>query len=127
METFRECGWPAFVVLGLGGLAVLAGLVALAVAIFKPRVGLVLGVVALAVSCSVPAMGAGGTVLGRSKVDEALSGGGIDPTHKERIRQVGYQEAGQCTTLGASLGALPLVLSLVALGVAALRRKPAPQ
>jgi len=125
MEMFRECGWPAFAVLGLGVLAVLAGMLALGVAIFRPRAGLVLGVVALAVSCSVPAMGAGGTVMGRGRVDEALSGASVDPGAKQRIRAQGYQEAGQCTTLGASFGALPLMLALGALAVGALRKKPA--
>lgn len=124
METFRECGWPAFAVLGLGVVAVLAGLIALAVAIFRPKVGLVLGVMALAVSCSVPAMGAGGTVIGRGAVDSAVSGGAVDPAQAERIRQLGYQEAAQCTTLGASFGALPLLLALAAIAVGALRRTP---
>ena len=60
MEMFRECGWPAFVVLALAMVAVLLGMVALGVAIARPRAGLILGVVALATSCSVAAMGAGG-------------------------------------------------------------------
>jgi hypothetical protein len=120
---FRECGWPAFAVLGLTVLAFLAGMIALGVAIFRPRVGVVLGAVALGVSCSVPAMGVGGTTIGRGVVDEAVSGGSIAPDQRERIRQVGYQEAAQCTTLGLSFGALPGVLALAALGVGAARRK----
>lgn len=126
MEMFRECGWPAFAVLGLGILAVLAGMIALGVALFRPRAGLVLGAVALAVSCSVPAMGAGGTVIGRGAVDSAVTGA-VEPAQAERIRQLGYREAAQCTTLGASFGALPLVLALAALALGALRKKPAPQ
>ena len=69
MEMFRECGWPAFVVLALAMVAVLVGMVALGVAIARPRAGLILGVVALATSCSVAAMGAGGTVIGKNATD----------------------------------------------------------
>jgi hypothetical protein len=124
MEMFRECGWPAFAVLGLGGLGFLVGFVALAVAIASPRAGVVLGTVALAVSCSVPAMGVGGTLIGRNKTDEALAGVG-SPEDRERIRELGHHEAGQCTTLGVGVGALPLVLALAALTLGALRKKPA--
>lgn len=123
MEMFRECGWPAFAVLGLAILSVLFAMVALGVAIAKPRLGVVLGGVALAVSCSVPGMGAGGTMLGRSTVDDAVSGASIAPDQRERIRAEGYQEAGQCTSLGLSFGALPGVLSLAALGLGGLRRR----
>lgn len=124
MEMFRECGWPAFVVLALAMVAVIVGMVALGVAIARPRAGLLLGVVAVAVSCSVPAMGAGGTMIGKSAVDRALSGPSVDPAQGERIRRVGYAEAGQCTNLGASFGVLPLVLAVAAIGVGALRKRP---
>ncbi|MFO0571234.1 MAG: hypothetical protein U0263_36730 [Polyangiaceae bacterium] len=127
MEAFRECGFPAFLVLALGILAVLGGLVALGVAIAKPRAGLVLGVVALALACVVPAAGVGGTLLGRQKTDEAVSGVSIDEGQRERIRIQGYAEASQCTTIGAGAGALPFVLALAALGLAVARRKSAPQ
>lgn len=127
METFRECGWPAFAVLGLGILSVLLAMVALGVALARPRVGLVLGGVALAVSCSVPGMGVGGTMMGRSTVDAAVSGASISPDQRERIRAQGYQEASQCTSLGVGFGALPGVLSLAALALGGLRRRARPQ
>ena len=123
MQMFRECGFMAFVVAFIGIVAVLLGIVALSLAIFKPRWGVVLGVVALAVSCSTPGAGALGTVLGKQKTDEALSGESVSPEDKARIREMGYAEAGQCTTLGASFGALPLLLGLAALGLGLLRRK----
>ncbi len=125
MEMFRECGWPAFVVLALAMVAVLVGMVALGVAIARPRAGLILGVVALATSCSVAAMGAGGTVIGKNATDRALSGAGVNPEQRERIRVVGYAEAGQCTSLGAGFGALPLVLAAAAIVVGLLRKKSA--
>ncbi|MBI3206996.1 MAG: hypothetical protein HYZ29_35995 [Myxococcales bacterium] len=127
MEMFRECGWPAFAVLGLGVLSVLLAMVALGVAIARPRVGLVLGCVALAVSCSVPGVGVGGTTLGKSTVDAALSGASVAPEQRERIRAQGYQEAGQCTSLGVGFGALPWVLSVAAVAVGGLRRRAQPQ
>lgn len=123
MEAFRECGFMSFAVLLLGVIAVVLGLIAVALALLKPRIGLVLAVVALAASCGVPGSGAAGTLLGRMKVDEAVSGGAINPEMRERIRAVGYAEARQCTTLGGVVGALPLVLALGALGVAFARRR----
>lgn len=123
MDMIRECGFMAWVVLALGVLAVLVGLIALAVAIFKPRVGLALGVLALAVSCGVPGAGVAGTAYGRSVTESALSGPSVDEETKARIREQGHAEAAQCTTLGLGTGALPLLLSIAALGVAFFRRK----
>lgn len=126
MEMFRECGWPAFVVLALGVVAALLALTAIAVAIARPRAGLILGVVALAVSCSVPGTGVGGTLMGKKKVDEVVDSGAVSPDVVERIRKVGYQEAAQCTNLGLGVGSLPLLLAVVAIGLGFLRRNARP-
>jgi hypothetical protein len=126
MEAFRECGFPAFLVLALAIIAMVVGIVALSLAILKPRWGLVLSALALAVSCSVPGSGAAGTAYGRQMVEDAVGGESIDPSMRQRILKQGYQEAGQCTTLGVGFGALPLLLSLGALGVAFARRRTKP-
>ncbi len=126
METFQECGWPAWVILLFTIVSVAVSLVSLGLAIVKPRVGVVFGVVAVGVALSPAAMGGIGTLRGRSVVDEVLKSGAIDPEQHARIRAEGYREAGQCTTLGLSFGALPLLLSAAGLGVALARRKRAP-
>lgn len=123
MEMFRECGFMAFVVSGASLLALALALVALALAIFKPRWGLVLSVVALCAACSSPAAGVAGTLLGRQKVAEVLDSRGLDPAQAERIRREGELEAAQCTNLGLAAGALPALASVVALGVSAVRRR----
>src|SRR5262245_35324641 len=69
MENVREGGWPAFAALGVGGLAILVSVVALALALIKPRIGLILGVVALTVSFGPVAVGFGGMMWGRQQVD----------------------------------------------------------
>ena len=125
MEMFRECGFMSLVASGLALLAAVAALVALALAIWKPRWGLILGVVALAVSCSPPAAGAVGTVMGKKKVEAVLESTGIDPAQRERILREGEAEAAQCTNVGLLGGALPLLLSVASLGVALVRRRGA--
>jgi hypothetical protein len=126
MEAFRECGFPAFAVLALTIVAMVIGLVAVSLAILKPRIGLILSALALAVSCSVPGTGAAGTAYGRRMVEGAVSGASVAPELRERIRQQGYAEAAQCTSLGVGFGALPLLLSLGALGLAFARRRAKP-
>ena len=127
MQMIRECGFVAYVVLALGLLAVVVALVAVSIAILKPRIGLVLSVLALAVSCGAPGAGVAGTLWNRSKIEDALSGASVDPSQRERIREIGQAEAAQCTTLGLGTGALPLLLSIAALGVAFMRRKARPE
>jgi hypothetical protein len=123
MTMIHECGLISFAILALGGLALAVCLVAVALALWKPRVGLVLSVLAVAASCGVPALGVVGTMYGRSITEGAISGASIDPDVKARIREAGYAEAAQCTTLGAGTGALPILLSFAALSVAFLRRQ----
>ena len=126
METFQACGWPAFATLGAGMLAAVVALVALSLAIFSPKTGLAVAALALAFACSPAGAGALGTVHGRSVVDGAVSGASIDPAQRERIREIGYQEAAGCTTIGLVASGPALLFASVALMVAFVRRKPAP-
>ncbi len=123
MESFRECGWPAFLSLGLGILATLVGVVALSMALLKPRASLVVGVFALASALGAPGAGVLGMVLGRQQTDAALAGPAISPDQKELIRVEGYREAGLCVPVGASLGVLPMVMAGLAIAVAVVKQK----
>lgn len=111
MEAFRECGFPALIILLCAVLAAVLALTAFAIAFAKPRIGLVLGLVALVLAFATPVVGVVGTSLGRAKVDAALSGG-LDPAVIPRLRAQGYAEAAQCTSLGAFGSGLPLLLSV---------------
>jgi hypothetical protein len=125
MEMFRNCGWPAFGALGVGILATLVGVVALALALMKPRVGIVVAVVAVAMSLGAPGVGVMGMYLGQQRVDDALSGPAVSPELKQRIREVGYDEARQCVPVGASIGVLPLIVAGIALAVGFARKNSA--
>jgi hypothetical protein len=122
MQMLFECGAAGYLVLGLTLLALLFALVAVGVAVLRPRIGILIAAVAVAASCTPGGAGILGTQLGRAKVDAVLAGPAIDPEVRERIRNVGYAEAAQCTPLGLGGSVPPLVLALVALAVAAARR-----
>jgi hypothetical protein len=122
MEMFRNCGWPAFGALGVGILATLVGVVALALALVKPRVGIVVGVVAVAMSLGAPGVGVIGMYWGQQQVEDAISGPSVSPEVKERIRQVGFEEAQQCVPVGASIGVLPLIVAGIALALGFARK-----
>lgn len=107
MDAFGECGWPAFVVIGASGTGLVFSLAALAVAFFKPNIGLAMAALALAYGCTPGAVGVYGTHSGKSLVDAAVSGASLRPEQRERIRAIGYQEAETCT--GVALFYLALV------------------
>ncbi|MBK9266043.1 MAG: hypothetical protein IPM54_40445 [Polyangiaceae bacterium] len=117
MESFRECGWPAFAALAAGILATLVAITALALAVAKPRGSILLGVLALAMSLGAPGVGFAGMIWGRQQTDAALSGPSISPEFKQKIREAGYDEAGQCVPVGASIGVLPFVVAGIAIAV----------
>jgi hypothetical protein len=123
MESFRDCGFLAFLSLALGILATLIGVVALALALIKPRTGLIIGVLALASSLGAPGAGVLGMIWGRQKTEAAIAGPWIAPEQKERIRVEGYREAGLCVPVGATIGVLPLVMAAIAIAVGAVRPK----
>ena len=122
MEMFRNCGWASFGALGVGILATLVGVVALALGLVKPRTGFVVGVLALAMSLGAPGVGVLGVLHGRHVVEEATSGGSISPELKDKIRAMGYEEASQCVPVGASIGSLPFVVALLAMAVGFARK-----
>lgn len=128
MESFQECGWPAIAILLLSVLALGAGVVAIILAATRhPRAGVVLSGLALVMALGALAGGPLGAAYGRRFVDDVVSGESISPEQRERIREIGYAEAGKCIPVGLSLGAVPALISFVALGLslAAGRRQSA--
>ena len=96
-------------------LATPLALVALSVALLRSRVSRLLSWVALVVCLFPFGIGVAGQQLGRSKVDQVISGPEIDPAYRGRIRDEGYREADQCLAVGGTLSALPALLALCAL------------
>jgi hypothetical protein len=124
LEVLQECGWPSWLCLLAGLLAVALSAVAVGMALLRGRASVVLAWAALAVALSPTGIGALGMVHGRSRTNEIVTGSFVDPTQRERIREEGYRQAGSCVTVGGSLTVPPLLLAAIALGAAyALRRK----
>lgn len=119
MESFRECGWASFVSLGAGFIALILGIAALAVALGKPRAGVLVGALALVFSFGPPVVGFLGMLWGRHQTDAILASGVIDASVGNELQTQGYAEAAQCLPVGISIGVLPLVLAGVALVIAA--------
>jgi hypothetical protein len=119
VETFKMCGWPAWVILlfAIMGIGLAVGGLLLSIA-KKPLGGAIVAGVALLVSLGSMGMGPVGAMLGRSMTEDALGSGAIDASQAERIRQAGYEEADGCNKVGLSLGAFPLLASLGSLALA---------
>ena len=127
LPGFCDCGWASFVILLVTVLGLLLGVVALVLGAM--RTGWVGAGIAIAVVCLGlvdGAVGVGGMLHGRSRVEAAVSGASLDPTLKRRIMDQGYQEAQTCATAGALNGATLAVFGLAGIGLAmALRKKAA--
>jgi hypothetical protein len=117
MESFRNCGWASFVMLFMGLMGLTACVLALVLTLMRRPVG---GMISAGASLlfAVMSFGTGplGAMYGRQVTDSAIET--VDPALREKIRQVGYQEADSCVDVGISLGAMPLVAGVIALGVA---------
>ncbi|HYQ01154.1 MAG TPA: hypothetical protein VER96_20930 [Polyangiaceae bacterium] len=123
-QMFQECGWPSWLSLFFGIAGFWLSIVALVIALFRGRARVPLAWLALAVALVPAAVGALGMQLGRAKVDEVLKTPFVDASQRERIREVGYQEAGSCVAVGGVFSAPALLITLSALACAyALRRK----
>lgn len=129
MESFKECGWPAFGILFVAGVGFTISIVGLVVSLTqKPRPGMLVSIVGLVISLLAIGIGPLGAMHGRTITDEAIAGVAVEPGVRERIRAQGYQEAGQCIKIGFVVGALPTVLALlgIAAGAAGARKASAP-
>lgn len=124
MESFRECGWPAFVAAGAGTLAILMAVAALSLALVKPRTGLTLGILAMVMSCGPAGIGFAGMLYNRHQIDTILTSGVVSADKTEEIRAVGYHEAGQCVSVGGTIAVLPFVLAglAIAIGLGTVRK-----
>jgi hypothetical protein len=97
-------------------LALVASIVAFTVSLARAKIARLMAGLALVVSIGPIGLGSIGRAVGRAKVDRAI--GYAAPEYKERIRVEGYSEADGCVTIGAVLGTVPFVASLIALGLA---------
>jgi hypothetical protein len=112
VETFKECGWPGWIILLLGLVSLGVSLLALVLILLKkPTGGVIAGALAALLGLSSIGMGPVGTMLGQQVTDQVLAGESIDPSMRERIRLQGYEEARGCITVGVSLGAVPVLAS----------------
>lgn len=123
MESFRNCGWPAFAALGMGTLAMIMAVAAIAIALLKPRMGVIVAIVALAMSVGPGGVGFLGMLWQRQQVDSILAAGVIEPQSIERIRAIGYEEAAQCVPVGGVISVAPMFFAGIALVVSLVRKK----
>ncbi len=118
---FMQCGWPAWAVLALAAVGAMLGVVSMVLAIARRR-GLAFAAsgATLALALIVLAGGAAGRAMGRSMTDEVLAL--VDTAHREEIRAAGYGEAESCVAVAYPGAAVPGLLGVVGLIVAAVLR-----
>lgn len=126
MESFKECGWPGFLILFVAGIGFTAGVTGLILSLTqKPRPGKMVSIAGLVVSLFAIGIGPLGTMYGRKFVDDVVSAEAIEPSLREKIREQGYREAAQCIKVGVFAGALPTLLAAMGVVIGILgSRKP---
>jgi hypothetical protein len=124
MESFKNCGWASFLMLFMGLMGLTACVLALVLTLVRRPVG---GMISAGASLVLALMSFGtgplGAMYGRQVTDSVVDSNAIDPSRREQIRQMGYQEADSCIPVGLSLGATPLVAGVIALAVALRAKK----
>ncbi|HLM72071.1 MAG TPA: hypothetical protein VK459_05260 [Polyangiaceae bacterium] len=124
MESFKNCGWASFLMLFMGLMGLTACVLALVLTLMRRPVG---GMISAGASLVLALMSFGtgplGAMYGRQVTDSVVDSNAIDPSRREQIRQMGYQEADACIPVGLSLGATPLVAGVIALAVALRAKK----
>ena len=122
LMRFQECGWMSWAMLAVGAAGVAAGMIGIALGIFRMR-GAALAVSALAaiLACVVFAGGFLARAHGRAAVEEVLSlvEGDVAP----RLREQGYREAQSCVTVGEASGVAPALVGSAGLVLGFLRRR----
>jgi hypothetical protein len=124
LVTFHDAGFLAWILLGaaaLGGLASIAGLVAVA---FRARATYALGIVATAIGILCAGLGGLGVVQARIATDAHVNGEGQRPVERQRLRRDGYLLARAPARLGLLCAVQPLLVGVALLFIAA-RRKAA--
>lgn len=120
--AIMECGWMAWptIVAGTGGVAL--AFIGIGLGIARMR-SVALGVSALALVFAALAFGGGwlGRSLGRSTVDDVIAA--VDPDVRDELREEGYREAAQCTTVGGAAATPALLVGTGALALALIRRR----
>ena len=123
MNAIAECGAAGWFVALATFFAIPLALSALALALGRKKAALVVAGLAFSAAMLPFTLGVFGEILGRSKVDDVLSSGAVDPSQKGLLQEVGYAEAAQCKKLGTGGSAAPGLVALVALGLALSRRE----
>ncbi|MDP3500295.1 MAG: AgmX/PglI C-terminal domain-containing protein [Myxococcales bacterium] len=107
----REGGLGAYAALGLGGLGLLLGSVAVIALLARSPSAFSLGVVTLVTGAAAAGAGIGGTLFGRRQVQEALAM--VGRVDGERILMAGFGEAANAALIGFGAALLPLLLGAV--------------
>lgn len=103
----------AYAALGVGGLGLLLGAVAIIALLARSPSAFTLGVVTLITGAAAAGAGVAGTLLGRRQVQDALAmvGSKLDG---ERLLMAGYSEARNAALIGFGAALLPLLLGAFA-------------
>jgi hypothetical protein len=120
-HVYQSCGGTSWLVTLAAVLAIPFSALTFAFVVARARAAKILAATSLIVSLLPVGIGAVGVATGRAKIDAVLESGAIEPEFRERIRSEGYREADNCFLVGAVAGALPLVLSLLAVGLVFVR------
>ncbi len=124
-QVAQECGWPSWLCLLAGLLALALSTSALGMALLRVRGNVLLSWLALAVALLPIGVGGAGVALGRARVDQLLALPASDSSQRVRIREERYQAAASCIAVGGTFSAPPLLFAVIALSTAYMcRRKP---
>lgn len=130
LEAVKECGWAAFLAIFVGAAGVAVGVIGLVLLATRSRsAAWIPGAIAVLLGLGAVAAGVVGRQIGMSRVEEFVSSPSpdIDPHQRQMMLELGTMEANQCVKVGFTLGALPFVLGLVAVGLGlAVGRRPPP-
>ncbi|MFT3768177.1 MAG: AgmX/PglI C-terminal domain-containing protein [Minicystis sp.] len=124
VQTFREAGPVAWIIVPAGVAGALGGLVALILAVFRPAPAFRWGGMAAVLGILCAGLGAVGVAQVRAATESALVRGEVSPIDAEPLRRDGYREARSAAALGLTGAAIPLLTGITAM-FAGRRRKAA--
>src|SRR4051812_5691756 len=117
-------GIGSLFVIGLTVLALFCSLVAVVVTLIvkNSMVPGIMGMLLIFFAILIALIGVGSGLYGRSRMERAIAGSGIDPSQEAMIRAEGEREANQPLMMGLLGAALP-GLAGAALGMVAMKRR----
>jgi hypothetical protein len=124
MDAIRDCGWAGLFMLLLTGVGTLLGVVGAVLGFVRRTTGAkIVGGIVLAIGLADVALGPAGQAAERAQIDSATSGESVSPAQRDRIRKVGYEEAGRCIEAGFETCVLPILFGALSLGLGISRAK----